>query len=157
FHSYDFLIRHQHRVASSEPMVLVEMTEQDIHSPGLDWPIYDDRLAELLRTLEAAKPAVIGLDIWRDMPVPKNGTNIAQFNDVLQANSNIVAIFTLHSGGAIPAPAILNSNADRIAFNDNLIPDDSVDRTIPKVRRSALWVNSQLDGNFDSFPFRMAC
>src|SRR6185312_13658847 len=65
FRSYDFLIRQQPKAANSEPMVLVEMTEKDIHSPGLDWPIYDERLAELLQTLEAAKPAVIGLDIWR--------------------------------------------------------------------------------------------
>src|SRR4051812_43539649 len=63
FYSYDFLIRHQQRAASTGPIVLVEMTDEDIHSPMLDWPIYDDKLAELLRTLEADKPAVIGLDI----------------------------------------------------------------------------------------------
>src|SRR5215471_17353167 len=74
FQTYDFFVRHQPKAASSGPIVLVEMTEEDIHSPSLDWPIYDDKLAELLRLLEAGQPAVIGLDIWRDMPVPKNNT-----------------------------------------------------------------------------------
>src|SRR5262245_18931119 len=80
FQAYDFLIRHQPKAASTGPIVLVEMTEADIHSPSLDWPIYDDILAELLRTLEAGQPAVIGLDIWRDIPVPKSGVGVAQFN-----------------------------------------------------------------------------
>src|SRR5678815_4387818 len=62
FQAYDFFIRHQPEIDSG-PIVLVEMTEADIHSPLLDWPIYDYKLAELMRILEAAQPAVIGLDI----------------------------------------------------------------------------------------------
>ena len=53
FHAYDFFIRHQPKAATSDPIVLVEMTEADIHSPALDYPIYDDKLAELLSMLEA--------------------------------------------------------------------------------------------------------
>jgi adenylate cyclase len=153
FYSYDFLIRHQPKAVSTGSIVLVEMTEADIHSPSLDWPIYDDKLAELLRTLEAGQPAVIGLDIWRDMPVPKNGAGLSQFNEVLQTYSNIVAIFTL---GGIAPPAVLRSDSDRIAFNDNLIVDASVDNTIPKVRRSALYATGSNGESFDSLPFRLA-
>src|SRR5437762_3895599 len=109
FEAYDLFIRHQPRAASSAPIVLVEMTEADIHDPSLDWPIYDDKLAELLRRLEADGPAVIGLDIWRDLPVPKrNDAGIAQFNEVLQTHSNIVAIFTRDTH--IAPPAVLKSN-----------------------------------------------
>src|SRR5215831_3691398 len=93
FQTYDFFIRHQAKAASTGPIVLVEMTEADIHDPALDWPIYDDKLAELLRLLEADQPAVIGLDIWRDLPVPKKGGNIAELNQALETYSNIVAIF----------------------------------------------------------------
>ncbi len=154
FQAYDFFIRHQPKAATSAPIVLVEMSESDIHSPSLDWPIYDDKLAELLRKLEADQPAVIGLDIWRDIPVPKNGVGIHEFNQVLQAHSNIVAIFT--RGTRIAPPTVLKSNLDRIAFNDNFIIDDKVESTIPKVRRSALFVNSPSGENFDAFPFRLA-
>src|SRR5207249_3014437 len=84
FQAYDFFIRQQPKAATSDPIVIVEMTEADIHSPSLDWPIYDDKMAALLRNLEADQPAVIGLDIWRDIPVPKNGVGIHEFNQVLQ-------------------------------------------------------------------------
>src|SRR6185369_5486715 len=153
FYPYDFLIRHQAKAASNEPIVLVEMTEADIHSPSLDYPIYDDKLAELLSNLAAARPAAIGLDIWRDIPVPKNGTGLPQLNAVLQAHSNIVAIFTL---GGISPPAILQSNLDRIAFNDTFPADVEVDRTIPKVRRAMLIGEASSGQNFDALPYRLA-
>jgi CHASE2 domain-containing sensor protein len=95
FHAYDFFIRHQPKAATSDPIVLVEMTEADIHSPSLDYPISDGKLAELLRDLESDQPAVIGLDIWRDIPVPKSGVLLHEFNHVMQSHSNIVATFTL--------------------------------------------------------------
>ena len=158
FHAYDFFIQRQPKAATSAPIVIVEMTEADIHSPSLDYPIHDDKLAELLRILESGEPAVIGLDIWRDIPVPKSGAGIRKFNEVLLSYSNIVAIFTLGDTerAPIPEPSILRSNADRIAFNDNFITDQHVDRTTPRTRRSALFVNSPERGNFDSLPFRLA-
>src|SRR6187551_2059030 len=62
FGAYDFFLRQQPKVASSNPLVIVEMTEADIHSPSLDYPIHDDILAELFQKLESDQPAVIGLD-----------------------------------------------------------------------------------------------
>jgi len=153
FQAYDFFIRHQPKAATSDPIVLIEMTEADIHSPSLDYPIYDDKLAELLRKLETDQPAAIGLDIWRDIPVPKSGVGLHEFNQVLQSHSNIVAIFTL---GGIAPPAVLKGNTDRIAFNDNFPVDVEVDRTIPKVRRSALFANLPSGESFDALPFRLA-
>src|ERR1051325_892665 len=152
FQAYDFFLRHQPKAATSDPIVLVEMTEADIHSPSLDWPIYDDKLAALLRNLEADHPAVIGLDIWRDIPVPKSGHLLHEFNEVLQTYSNIVAIFTL---GGIAPPAVLKSDPERVAFNDNFVVDDEVDHTIPKVRRSMLVARSRDGQMFDALPFRL--
>jgi adenylate cyclase len=152
FHAYDFFIRHQPRAATSDPIVLVEMTEADIQNPALDYPIYDNKLAELLRDLESDQPAVIGLDIWRDMPVPKSGVFLQELNQVLLAHSNIVAIFTL---GGIEPPEVLKSMPERLGFNDNFIPDVEVDRTIPKVRRSVLFA-PHAGQSCDSLPFRMA-
>src|SRR6516164_7292606 len=153
FYSYGFLIQHQLGATDSNPIVLVEMTEDDIHSPSLDYPVYDDKLAELLRNLEKAGPAVIGLDIWRDIPVPKSGAGLPQFNEVLQTYSNIVAIFTL---GGIAPPPILHSNLDRIAFNDNLPADVDVDHTVPKVRRTLLFAESASGDIADSLPYHVA-
>jgi adenylate cyclase len=153
FRAYDFFIQQQPKAASSSPIILVEMTEQDIQSPTLDYPITDDKLAELLNILEAQQPSVIGLDIWRDIPVPKNGAHLQQLNDVLLAHTNIIAIFTL--GGIVP-PAALASSPERLGFNDNLPVDDRVDKTTPKVRRGLLIGDSPSGQSFDSIAFRLA-
>ncbi len=160
FHAYDFFIRHQSKSTTSDPIVLVEMTEADIHNSLLDWPIYDDKMAALFRIIEADQPAVIGLDIWRDIPVPKSGDRIHEFNQVLLTYSNIIAIFTrtnaLKGIPGIAPPEVLKSNYDRIAFNDNLPIDVGVDHTIPKSRRTELFINLPSGENFDALPFRLA-
>ena len=153
FQFYDFYIRQQAKAASNEPLVLVEMVESDIQSPALDYPLPDEKLADLLSMLEAGAPAVIGLDIWRDVPVPKSGAGLPRLNQVLQAGSNIVAIFTL---SGIKPPAVLSSNPERIAFNDNFPVDVEVAHTIPKVRRSLLFADSSAGDAYASLPFRTA-
>jgi adenylate cyclase len=152
FRAYDFFIQHQPKAASSDPIVLVEMTEDDIQSPTLDYPIYDDKLAELLNILEAQHPAVIGLDIWRDIPVPKNGAHLREFNDVLLSNANIIAIYTL---GGIAPPAALMPYPDRLGFNDNLVVDYGVEKTTPKVRRCLLFTQAETGQRLDSLPVRL--
>lgn len=153
FKAYDFLIRRQPKAPTSEPIVLVEMTEDDIHNPSLDWPLYDTKMAELLETLAAAKPAVIGLDMWRDLPVPKNGSGIAQLNRVLQMHSNIVVIFTMDG---IKAPAVLHGDPERTAYNDNFLPDIRVDPATPKVRLCGLFGTDAQGQSYDALPFRLA-
>lgn len=153
FNAYDFFIRTQTEAPPSERIVLVEMTEADIQSPSLDYPLYDSKLAELLHKLEAGQPAAIGLDIWRDVPVPKNGTGLPELNQALLAYPNLVAIFTLDG---IAPPAVLQSDPERIAFNDNFPVDVVVDHTIPKVRRTLLFAEAKSGETFDSLPFRLA-
>ncbi len=153
FHAYDFFIRHQPESASADPIVLVEMTESDIHNHFLDYPIHDDKLAELLRILVSHQPAAIGLDIWRDIPVPKNGSGLADLNRVLETNANIIAIFTL---GGIGGPPVLKGDPARIAFNDNFPVDHLVERTIPKVRRVILYSANDSGDTYFSLPFRLA-
>jgi CHASE2 domain-containing sensor protein len=55
FYGYDFYIRQQPKAATNAPIVLIEMTESDIQSPSLDYPLPDKTFAELLRAL--ARPA----------------------------------------------------------------------------------------------------
>jgi len=153
FQFYDFFIRQQSRAASSEPLVLVEMVESDIQSPSLDYPLPDSKLAELLDILEADRPAVIGMDIWRDLPVPKSGIGLPQLNKTLETNDNIIGIFTFDG---ISPPPVLKSNAQRVAFNDNFPVDVEVASTIPKVRRSLLFADRFPGESYDSLPFRIA-
>ncbi|HVK59234.1 MAG TPA: adenylate/guanylate cyclase domain-containing protein [Candidatus Kapabacteria bacterium] len=153
FQAYDFLIRQQDRTAPTDPIVLVEMTESDIQNPSLDYPIHDEKLAEVLRSIEAQGPAVVGLDIWRDVPVPKDRSGLPALNEVLKTNENLVAIFFLDTG--VGAPPVLEMDQNRIGFNDNFPVDVAVDSTIPKVRRSFLFADSKDGDTFFSFPFLM--
>jgi adenylate cyclase len=111
-------------------------------------------MAELLSILEADHPAVIGLDIWRDVPVPKHSAGLERLNQVLKTNSNIIAIFTLD--GVVKPPPVLEWNPERVAFNDNFPPDIEVADTIPKVRRSMLFGDHSSGQAYDSLPFRTA-
>jgi adenylate cyclase len=153
FGVYDFLIQRQPKAPTSDPIVLVEMTEDDINSPSLDYPIHDDKLAELLSAIAADGPSVIGLDIWRNVPVPKTGEHFQQLNEVMETNANIIAIFTL---GVITPPTILKDHPDRLAFNDNFPVDVHVDKTTPKVRRTLLYAETPSGEQFDSFPYSLA-
>ena len=67
---YDFYVR---RVAPeptpSSDVFIVEITEKDIRALG-HWPISDTRYTEMLRRLIDADPLVIGVDVYRDLPVP---------------------------------------------------------------------------------------
>ena len=150
FWMYDKMLLRQPKAASSEPLVLVEMTEQDIQNPELDYPIYDNKLADLLNILAADEPAAIGLDIWRDIPVPKSGVYLKQLNEAFLSHSNIVAIFTLKG---IKPPAALQSRPDQVSFNDNFLIDEHVDK---RVRRTLLYANGASGENYDSLPFRLA-
>jgi adenylate cyclase len=150
FWVYDIMLLHQPKAASSEPLVLVEMTEQDIQNPELDYPIYDNKLADLLNILAANEPAAIGLDIWRDIPVPKSGVYANQLNEALLSHSNIVAIFTLKG---IKPPAVLQSRLDQLGFNDNFPIDEDVDK---RARRTLLYANGASGESYDSLAFRLA-
>ncbi len=65
---------HQPKAASGEPTISVEMTEQDSVNPALDYPIEDNKLAELLNAHAANQPPALGLDFCRDIFVPHNGS-----------------------------------------------------------------------------------
>jgi adenylate cyclase len=150
FWVYDKMLLRQPKAASSEPLVLVEMTERDIQNPELDYPIYDNKLADLLNILAADEPAAIGLDIWRDIPVPKSGVYTNKLNEALLAHPNIVAIFTL---GGIKPPAVLQSRPNQIGFNDNLVVDFTVDK---RVRRALLYGDTPSGETFESISLSLA-
>ena len=147
FRAYDYLIRRQPLLANGDPLVLVELTEDDIQSPTLDYPLTDDKFAQLLAVLEADQPAVIGLDIWRDIAVPKSGEHLKDFNDQLLAHTNIIAIYTL---GGISPPPVLMPYPDRLGFNDNFPVDYQVEKTTPKVRRSMLFSQAETGQRLDA-------
>jgi adenylate cyclase len=98
--------------------VIVEITESDIGK--YDFPIPDNLLARLLETIAAAKPLAIALDLYRDLPVPRDGNQLGELNRVLHQNQNIIGIFKFGDAEhpiKIPfAPAL--GEPERHGFND---------------------------------------
>ena len=100
-------------------IAIVEITEKDIGK--YDFPVPDDLLARLLETIARAQPIAIGLDIYRDAAVPRDGSKLPELNRVLKQYPNIVGIFgfgDLDHPIKIPFAPALADTPERYGFND---------------------------------------
>ena len=124
-------------------ITLVLLTEDDIRKN--DYPLRDSLLAQLLEIIEQEKPRAIGLDLYRDLPEPRKGTELAELNPVLAKYSNIICMFFYgdeRSPFDVRPPSILADYPQRIGFN-NFATDDRVVRRgfifLPKEYGSLAW------------------
>ena len=128
---YDHYLGRGSEVApGTSPVLMVQITERDIRELG-HWPISDRDLGEALRAIADAGARVIGLDIYRDLPVP-HGVDV--FERLLREEPRIVGVrkFGKLEREGIPGPPAL-ANTTRIGFNDLLMDSDKV------VRRGLLY------------------
>lgn len=114
--------------APRDRVLLVGMTEADIRR--WRYPLNDGLLADLLERLASWHPRVIGVDIYRDIPVPPGTDRLAA---VLKSHPEIVWGFKLAEGsdpahpGILPPGPLINTN--RIALTDIAVdPGDVVRR-----------------------------
>lgn len=99
-----------------ERVVIVGIDEKDIEWVK-QYPIPDQKIAELLTKLETYKPLAIGLDIFKNVPVEPGGKQLAQ---ILRTNSNIIGIEKVLQPGEISPPQ--NLPPERVGFVD--LPND---------------------------------
>jgi len=122
--TYDQMLRLRPDEPNDPRVLIVEITEADIRAQK-QWPISDAVLARLLGQLQRYQPRVIGLDLFRDIPVGKGQQALLK---QLQAN-NVVAVMRLLGEGSdsgIPAPPGMPES--RVGFSDVVIDADSVAR-----------------------------
>lgn len=126
--AYDLLL--QSRPALENPAAgvdIVGIDEEDVAQ--FDYPLRDAQLAELLQRLLTRQPSAIGLDLYRDLAVPrtKDNTPSPELQQILLEHEEIVAIFfpsnAERSEPGIPAPRVLDEleqgeRVRRIAPND---------------------------------------
>ncbi|MBD2522401.1 CHASE2 domain-containing protein [Nostoc sp. FACHB-133] len=105
-----------------EHIVIVGIDEKDI-TWVKQYPIPDEKIAELLTKLETYKPLAIGLDIFKNVPVEPGGEQLAQ---VLQSNSNIIGIEKILPPGETSPPQSLPP--ERVGFIDLPNDEDSKNR-----------------------------
>jgi adenylate cyclase len=123
--SYDWMMRLRPDEKPDRRILVVGITEQDLHNRGglLQFP--DGVYADLLAKIRQSQPRAIGLDIYRDTPIEPGH---AEFVRELKQNDRIFGITKLGDATqpTIPPPKTLPP--DRIGFNEVVIDRDGIIR-----------------------------
>jgi len=138
--SYDLLVTTRVPSAVVEPrVVLVTATEDDIEALA-EWPLSDATIDRIFQTLEKSAPRAIGLDIYRDRPVPPGSAELEQ---TLLGNDRIIVVKKFGSGDSpgVRPPAYLEGS-QRIGFTDTVVDADGV------VRRGLLFMDDESGVSF---------
>ncbi|NMG58713.1 CHASE2 domain-containing protein [Geitlerinema sp. P-1104] len=115
--------------APDSRLLLVTVEESDIQVLG-GWPLSDAILAEVLETLAAETPRVIGLDLYRDLPQEPGHDRL---QTLMRELPNLVGIEKGLGGGLVAPPPIL---AERNLVGLADVPQDR-DGTIRRMIVSA--------------------
>jgi adenylate cyclase len=143
---YDWYLRLRPDVPVDARIVLITVTENDIRQQGT-WPLPDATIARALDILVASRPRAIGLDIYRDIPVPP-GHDVLE--TVLRRHPNIVVVTKVGRTAetSVPPPAVLRDTA-RVGFSDVVVDPGGT------VRRGLLFLDQE-DNTLYSFACRLA-
>lgn len=130
---------------TDERILIVEISEADLRAVG-QWPLPDRTIAQVLKTLETWKPAAIGLDIYRDLPVEPGHE---QFEQVARSLPNLIGIEFMEDGLVpnVPPPPALK---DRAGFNNLVVDADG------RVRRSLLYWSTPEGVTHEGFALKIA-
>ncbi len=115
-------------------IAVITIDEADIKQIG-HYPISDKILVQALKNLETYQPRVIGLDLFRDLPIEPGYKELAEF---LQKTPNIIGLNKIVSSkvsSKVSASPIL-AKQGQVGFADQVLDGDA------KVRRALLSVKS---------------
>jgi CHASE2 domain-containing sensor protein/two-component sensor histidine kinase len=108
-----------------ERIVIVGITEEDIQR-AKTYPIPDGVIADLIERLQKAKPAVIGLDIVRDLPVEPGHKAL---KSTFQRHQNLfgieIALPDQYGLTVAPPPAL---PPEQVGFADSMLDADGYQR-----------------------------
>ncbi len=98
-------------------ILLVTVTEADIQEQK-GWPLSDAVVAKTLGALARYGPRAIGLDMYRDLPVPPGGDRLKR----ALADPRVVVVtkFAEGSSAGVPPPAVLKGT-EQVGFNDIVV------------------------------------
>lgn len=148
--TYDHFVQSQPDLGADSRLLVVEITEADIHRLG-QWPISDRVLATLIQELQKHQPRVIGLDLWRNLPVanmqdPTDTSGHSQLMTQLQSSDRLIAITKFGSEEEVAIPAPPGIAEAQVGFNDVVVDAGGT------IRRNLLYQGEY----FPSFALRMA-
>ncbi len=108
---YDQLVTAWAGREPSRRILLISVTEADIGRYG--WPLRDGQLAVLLGRLTAWGARAVGVDIYRDRPLPPGDQALA---DLLARHPEIFWVYKLadENGGNVPPPPVLAGTSQAV-------------------------------------------
>jgi adenylate cyclase len=133
--------------AARPRVAVVEVSEQDIQNFGR-YPISDADVARAIEILSESGARAIGLDIYRDIPVPPGTRKLAA---VLTSQPRVIVPSKFADEGAdgVAAPKVL-AGTEQVGFNNMVIDADG------SVRRGLLYMDDGRGGVGTSLSFRLA-
>jgi adenylate cyclase len=148
---YDLQLQLRTPQSQDDRIVVIGITEADLQSLG-EWPIPDRLLAQVLTTVKKQKPSVIGLDVYRDLPVPPNDrAGMTALNYLLKSTPNLVGIEKRSLDPAVPSvkPPPQLSRDFQVGVNNFPIDIDG------RVRRGLLYFDEK-QNRYPSFALQVA-
>ncbi|HEY9614130.1 adenylate/guanylate cyclase domain-containing protein [Allocoleopsis sp.] len=128
--AFDQYMRTRPLKPAEERIVIVAITEADLRKVR-QWPIPDTLLTQLLQKVKAQKPRVIGLDLYRDLPVKPGYSDLVK---VFETTPNLIGIEQINEenpDAAIAPPPVL-AKKNQVGVNNLVVDADG------KLRRGVL-------------------
>ncbi|MGG6266905.1 CHASE2 domain-containing protein [Leptolyngbya sp. AN03gr2] len=119
-------------------IVIVTIDESDFNEVGR-YPIPDAQLASLLSKIRQQKPRVIGMDIYRNLPVEPGHDAL---RTIYQQTPNLIGVEKTLSGANMPSvdpPPILREQGQIAASDLVLDADGKVRRNLLSLRVGPIW------------------
>lgn len=107
-------------------IIVVTIGESDLTEAG-SWPISDHILAKLLKKIQSQSPSVIGLDLYRNLPVEPGYAGLQQ---VFQSSPPIIGVEKVVGDAVAPPPTL--AELEQVGMADVVLDADG------KVRRGLL-------------------
>ncbi len=147
FAAYDLYLRYQPRISYPEDRILlVSISESDIRRLGR-WPINDWQLTQLIKSLLAHGPRVVGVDIFRNIEVPPGSDKLRELF------SRDIPVVTVMKFGDKISPGVAGpymvKDGSRTGFGDALIDTGGI------TRRALLFMDDGQESR-SSFAFLLA-
>jgi adenylate cyclase len=146
--AFDRLIQLRPPEGKDERIILVGITDVDLKRLGRA-EVPDQVIATLIRKINAQKPRLIGLDLYRNLPLEPGHQELLQ---VFRSTPNLVGIQKVNgddNNDPIPGNPVL-IKANQIAASDVLADPDG------RVRRGLLFPNTEISPPTPSLGFRLA-
>lgn len=138
--AYDQMTRLQPALPPDDRLLIVEISEADLQTLGRATPS-DADVAKVLQTLQQARPRVIGLGLWRDLPQEPGRAALLE----ALRSPNVITFMQLGSVTTPQIPPPPGVPSVQVGFSDLLVDADRV------VRRGLIF-----GGEFHSFAMRLA-